>query len=117
MLSSGQAAAALVAPTLHTRAGVERCRNACLAPPALILNGEWFTLGLELLNFEIMHFPVGFKLSTIFKHGTLDLANRDICCGNFLLSTPFSWLNRSLVPYILRLGVLPAGKIALGLAP
>jgi hypothetical protein len=63
------------------------------------------------------HFPDVVKLSTIstiFKRSSrLDLSNyRGICCSNFLLGTPFMWLNRCLVPYLVKQSVLPPGQIA-----
>jgi hypothetical protein len=76
------------------------------------------TLILHLLNYEILHshFPAPVKPSTIspiFKRGSrLLLINyRGVCCSNFLLNTPFAWLNHCLGPYISKLAILPAGQI------
>ncbi|TFY51956.1 hypothetical protein EVJ58_g10282 [Rhodofomes roseus] len=74
---------------------------------------------LSLLNYIISssHFPPSVKpstLSTIHKRGDrTDLANyRGICCSNFLVNTPFAWMNSLLSPYLSRMGILPQGQIA-----
>ncbi|KAG0702845.1 hypothetical protein DFH29DRAFT_999067 [Suillus ampliporus] len=53
-------------------------------------------------------------MTTIYKRGPkTSLANyRGICCSNFLLNTPFAWLNSLLIPYLTRLCVLPEGQVA-----
>ncbi|KAH9972508.1 hypothetical protein BJV77DRAFT_1074888 [Russula vinacea] len=83
------------------------------------LSDSVLSLVLELLNYKITHshFPDSVKpstISTIFKRGSpFDLANyQGVCCSNFLLSTPFFWLNFCLSPYIAKLGILPLGQIA-----
>ena len=83
------------------------------------LSDDALSLVLKLLNYEIIHshFPDIVKpstVSTIFKRGSrFDLSNyRGICCSNFLLSTPFTWLNHCLGPYISQHGLLPPGQIA-----
>ncbi|KAG1888731.1 hypothetical protein F4604DRAFT_1877236 [Suillus subluteus] len=76
-------------------------------------------LVLQLVNYEICnsHFPASVKptnMTTIYKHGPkTSLANyRRICCSNFLLNIPFAWLNSLLIPYLVRLCVLPKGQVA-----
>ena len=63
------------------------------------------------------HFPDAVKpstLSVVFKRGSpLQLTNyRGVCCSNFLLSTPFAWLNRCLLSYLAHHSVFPAGQVA-----
>jgi hypothetical protein len=77
------------------------------------------TLVLRLLNYELMHshFPDVVKpstISTIYKRDShLDLKNyRGVCCSNFLLSMPFTWLNYCLGPYLSTLAILPSGQTA-----
>lgn len=77
------------------------------------------SLVLQLLNYEITHshFPDSVKpssVSTIYKCGSpFDLFNyRGICCSNLLLSTPFTWLNHCLTPYIAQLRILPPRQVA-----
>jgi len=84
-----------------------------------VLSDSALSLVLQLLNYEIMnlHFPDAVKpstISTIWKRGSrFDLFNyRGVCCSNFLLSTPFAWLNLCLGPYISKLAVLPPGQVA-----
>ncbi|GBE78620.1 hypothetical protein SCP_0115090 [Sparassis crispa] len=74
---------------------------------------------LDLLNYEIStsSIPSCVKpctLSTIYKCGVpSDLVNyRGVCCNNFLLNTPFAWLNSLLVPYLAKHSVLPYGQVA-----
>lgn len=101
--------------------------NSCPAPGPNRWE-KWFikalsdtalSLVLQLLNYEITHshFPDSVKpssVSTIYKRGSpFDLSNyRGVCCSNFLLSTPFTWLNHCLSPYISRLRILPPGQVA-----
>ncbi|KAG1747818.1 uncharacterized protein EDB91DRAFT_1033421, partial [Suillus paluster] len=76
-------------------------------------------LVLQLVNYEICnsHFPASVKpinMTTIYKRGpkTLLANYRGICCSNFLLNIPFAWLNSLLIPYLMRLHVLPEGQVA-----
>ena len=83
------------------------------------LSDSSLALVLKLLNYELLnsHFPDVVKpstISTIFKRGSrFNLFHyRGICCSNFLLSTPFMWLNHSLGPYISKMAILPPGQVA-----
>ncbi|KAH7904152.1 hypothetical protein BJ138DRAFT_1186017 [Hygrophoropsis aurantiaca] len=84
-----------------------------------VLSDSGLQLVLDLVNYEIIHssFPDAVKpstLSTLHKRNSkMDLTNyRGVCCSNFLLNTPFAWLNARLTDYVARRHILPPGQIA-----
>ncbi|GBE81774.1 hypothetical protein SCP_0401470 [Sparassis crispa] len=83
------------------------------------LHDSSLRLVLNLLNYEISqsHIPNIVKpctLSMLFKKGPRTcLSNyRGVCCNNFLLNTPFAWLNLRLMPYLAQHRILPEGQVA-----
>ncbi|KAF5379366.1 hypothetical protein D9615_006585 [Tricholomella constricta] len=74
---------------------------------------------LRLLNYILTHSRVPecikpVTLSTIHKRGpNTNLSNyRGITCSNLLANLPFAWLNKKLLPYLTRHGIVPASQVA-----
>ncbi|KAF5382028.1 hypothetical protein D9615_004393 [Tricholomella constricta] len=104
-----------------------RSGNRCPAPGP---DGweKWWLAGLSdtglapflsMLNYIITRSRVPncikpVTLTTVHKRGpNTNLSNyRGITCSNLLANLPFAWLNKNLLPYLTRHGIIPASQIA-----